>query len=223
MWKRERNTGRVSLEQAMSEPKKPLVDYSAPAQPAPAASAATPAPASAAPHAPPAPSAPPVAPAPQAHVHDAASQRIPHTSTTHGKVSVLGPSLRFKGELIADEDLVIQGHVEGSILHTRSLTIGAQGRVQGDVKARRITVEGTVSGDLYALEGVTLRQGALVVGNLYSNKISISEGAKLNGRVDMDKAPTVPTVAARKGGEAETPAADADLSDREVSAVLHDN
>ena len=136
---------------------------------------------------------------------------------------MLGPSIRFKGELIADEDLVIQGQVEGSILHTRSLTIGAQGRVQGDVKARRINVEGTVYGDLYALEGVTLRQGALVTGNVYANKISIADGARLNGRVDMDKAPTVPNVPTRKTGDAEPEASTShsDLSDAEVSAVLH--
>jgi len=214
MWKRERNTERVSLDQVMAEPKKPIVDYTAPSQPPP----------------PPAPAAAPVPPpspvssqqaSPPSHVTEVNPQRVAHSMTTHSKVSVLGPSLRFKGELIADEDLVIQGQVEGSILHTRSLTIGAQGRVQGDVKARRITVEGTVQGDLYALEGVSLRQGALVVGNLYSNKISIAEGAKLNGRVDMDKAPTVPTVGTRKGGESESSQGHSDLSDAEVSAVLH--
>jgi cytoskeletal protein CcmA (bactofilin family) len=205
MWKRERNTERVSLDQVMTEPKKPIVDYAAPAP------AAQPAPAS--------PPPPPAAAAPAPQV-DTGTPKAPQTMTTHSKVSVLGPSLRFKGELIADEDLVIQGQVEGSILHTRSLTIGAQGRVQGDVKARRITVEGTVHGDLYALEGVTLRQGALVVGNLYANKISIAEGAKLNGRVDMDKAPTVPSVAVRKPGDAEA-SSGADLSDADVNAVLH--
>jgi cytoskeletal protein CcmA (bactofilin family) len=218
MWKRERNTDRVSLDQVMSEPKKPLVDYANPPPPAQAPPAA-PAPLVA----PPAQAAPVSSQpsTPPSHVTEVNAQRVAHSMTTHAKVSVLGPSLRFKGELIADEDLVIQGQVEGSILHTRSLTIGAQGRVQGDVKARRITVEGTVHGDLYALEGVALRQGALVVGNLYSNKISIAEGAKLNGRVDMDKAPTVPTVATRKGGEAESAQAHSDLSDAEVSAVLH--
>jgi len=219
MWKRER-TERVSLEQAMSEPKKPIVDYAG-AIPAPAPvvtpqvatpQVPTPPPVAKAPVAEPAlrPSVPPVAAAASA-------------PSTHSKVSVLGPSIRFKGELIADEDLVIQGQVEGSILHTRSLTIGAQGRVQGDVKARRINVEGTVHGDLYALEGVTLRQGALVTGNVYANKISIADGARLNGRVDMDKAPTVPNVPTRKAGDAEpeASASHTDLSDAEVSAVLH--
>ena len=218
MWKRER-TERVSLEQAMSEPKKPIVDYAG-TTPAPAPvvtpqvvtpQVATPPPVAKAPVPEPAarPTAPPVAAA--------------AAPSTHSKVSVLGPSIRFKGELIADEDLVIQGQVEGSILHTRSLTIGAQGRVQGDVKARRINVEGTVHGDRYALEGVTLRQGALVTGNVYANKISIADGARLNGRVDMDKAPTVPNVPTRKGGDAdlEASASHSDLSDAEVSAVLH--
>jgi cytoskeletal protein CcmA (bactofilin family) len=206
MWKRER-TDRVSLEQAMSEPKKPIVDYAPTPNPAPViAPPAAP---------PPAPAAPKLDPVPRV----ATPAPSPATST-HSKVSVLGPSIRFRGELIADEDLVIQGQVEGSILHTRSLTIGAQGRVTGDVKARRINVEGTVQGDLYALEGVTLRQGALVTGNVFANKISIAEGARLNGRVDMDKAPTVPNVV-RKSGESETPTPLADLSDAEVSAVLH--
>jgi cytoskeletal protein CcmA (bactofilin family) len=166
-------------------------------------------------------------PAAQVPPAESPAARVTTTPTpaqsTHSKVSVLGPSIRFKGELIADEDLVIQGQVEGSILHTRSLTIGAQGRVQGDVKARRINVEGTVHGDLYALEGVTLRQGAFVTGNVFANKISISEGARLNGRVDMDKAPTVPNVPKLKAGEtaAEASTAAPDLSDAEVSAVLH--
>jgi cytoskeletal protein CcmA (bactofilin family) len=205
MWKRER-ADRVSLEQAMSEPKKPIIDYAgqAPAPPPAAAPPPPPPPAAVMPKVEPA--ARPAAPAP--------------APSTHAKVSVLGPSIRFKGELIADEDLVIQGQVEGSILHTRSLTIGAQGRVQGDVKARRINVEGTVQGDLYALEGVTLRQGALVTGNVFANKISIAEGARLNGRVDMDKAPTVPNVA-RKSGDSDGTTAIGDLSDAEVSAVLH--
>jgi cytoskeletal protein CcmA (bactofilin family) len=220
MWKRER-TERVSLDQAMAEPKRPIVDYAA-QQPQP-----TPNPAVAAPP-PVAPAAPVVqAPSAESPAVRAAAPSAPAQST-HSKVSVLGPSIRFKGELIADEDLVIQGQVEGSILHTRSLTIGAQGRVQGDVKARRINVEGTVQGDLYALEGVTLRQGALVTGNVFANKISISEGARLNGRVDMDKAPTVPNVPKRKTGEpagessiAPEASAVPDLSDAEVSAVLH--
>jgi cytoskeletal protein CcmA (bactofilin family) len=111
-----------------------------------------------------------------------------------GKTSTLGATLCFKGELAADEDLVIQGQVEGSILHTRSLTIGAQGRMQGDIRARRIVVQGSVEGNLFALESVTLQSGSTVRGDVFAPKVAIDEGSRLSGRIDMDNAPAVPTV-----------------------------
>ena len=70
--------------------------------------------------------------------------------------SVLGPTLTFKGgELSSDEDLIIEGTVEGKIAHqNHHLTIGKNGRVKADVRARLITVYGTVEGDLRGDEGV---------------------------------------------------------------------
>src|SRR5882724_7658348 len=64
------------------------------------------------------------------------------------KVAVLGPTLRFKGELSAEEDFILQGRIEGSIHHTQSVTIGTEGSVLGNINARVITVDGTVEGDL---------------------------------------------------------------------------
>jgi cytoskeletal protein CcmA (bactofilin family) len=120
--------------------------------------------------------------------------------------SVLGPTLRFKGDLVADEDLVVQGQVEGTILHTRSLTIGSQGRMQGDIKARRITVEGKVTGDLHAFENATLAAGAEVRGNVFANEVSVAEGARFSGRIDMDNAPRVPQAGEKKpAGQVQKP------------------
>src|SRR5262245_46422502 len=136
MWKRERSE-RNALDDMMSESAK---SYSPAYTPVPAT------PAAAAPPPPPltTPSAPPIVEPPPVR----AAATAPAGSRG---VSVLGPSLRFKGDLVADEDLVIQGQIEGSILHTRSLTIGAQCRMQGDIKADRLTVEGTLDGVVYAL------------------------------------------------------------------------
>lgn len=134
------------------------------------------------------------------------------------KCSTLGATLRFKGDLVADEDLVIQGQVEGSILHTRSVTIGAHGRVQGDTRARRIVVEGTIDGSLYALESVTIRAGAVVRGDVFAPRVSVDEGARLSGRIDMDNAPAVPSVRMQLSGSTSTDTGE--LSDREVDAVL---
>src|ERR1700731_3342803 len=72
------------------------------------------------------------------------------------KVSVLGKTLVFKGELSADEDIILQGRVEGSIHHTQSVTVGIDGVVIGDTHARSIVVEGTVEGDLRGVVSVLI-------------------------------------------------------------------
>jgi len=156
--------------------------------------------------------------APVAEVTPDRARTSTSTSTSTAKCSTLGSTLRFKGDLVADEDLVIQGQVEGSILHTRSVTIGAQGRVQGNTRARRIVVEGTIDGNLYALESVTVRSGAVVRGDVFSPRVSVDEGARLSGRIDMDNAPAIPTISIKvphttEGDEAE-------LTDHNVDAVL---
>ena len=135
-----------------------------------------------------------------------------------GRASTLGATLRIKGDLVADEDLVIQGQVEGSILHTRSLTIGSQGKVRGDIRARRIVVEGSVEGNLYALENVSLRPGATVRGDIYAAAVAMEGGARLIGRIDMDNAPAVPSVKVAVAASIET--AGGELTDTQTNALL---
>lgn len=163
-------------------------------------------------------SADPAEPAADAESTPQAAAAPPPAARPVTKGSVLGPSLRFKGELVADEDLVIQGHVEGSILHTRSLTIGTDGRMSGDIRARRITVDGHVEGDLYALECVTVRGTGHVLGNIFAPRVALADGASFNGRVDMDHAPTVPK-ATRRGGQSGE--AGPELTAEEVGKLLN--
>jgi cytoskeletal protein CcmA (bactofilin family) len=104
------------------------------------------------------------------------------------------------------------------VLHTRSLTIGSQGQVRGNIRARRVIIEGKVTGNVYALESVTLRAGAVLQGDVFARRVSIDTGARISGRVDMDNAPAVPkidTVAAGGNGESER-----ELSDQEVGELL---
>jgi cytoskeletal protein CcmA (bactofilin family) len=101
------------------------------------------------------------------------------------RASVLGPTLRFRGELSAQEDLIVQGSVEGSITHTQSLTIGTDGTMKGDIRARVIVIDGKVEGDLYATESVNIRATAKVKGNIFAPRVGISEGAFFQGQVDM--------------------------------------
>jgi cytoskeletal protein CcmA (bactofilin family) len=101
------------------------------------------------------------------------------------RASVLGPTLRFRGELSAQEDLVVQGSVEGSITHTQSLTIGNDGTMKGNIRARVIFVDGKVEGDMYATESVTIRATAKVKGNVFAPRVAITEGAFFQGQIDM--------------------------------------
>ena len=101
------------------------------------------------------------------------------------RASVLGPSLRFRGELSAQEDLIIQGSVEGSITHTQSLTVGTDGSMKGDIRARVIVIDGKVEGDLYATESVTIRVTAKVKGNVFAPRVGINEGAFFQGQIEM--------------------------------------
>ena len=110
----------------------------------------------------------------------------PYDNARDTKSSVLGPTLKFKGELTADEDLLIQGRVEGSIRHSSSLTIGEGGYVKANVAAEYIVVEGRVQGDLKGSKCVKVRESAKIDGNILSPKVSLVEGATFNGKIDMD-------------------------------------
>ena len=111
------------------------------------------------------------------------------------RIPVLGKTLLFRGELTAEEDVILQGRVEGSIRHARNLIIGTEGSVLGDVYAAHLTVEGLVEGDLHCSEAVVVRATAQVRGNIFAPRVGIMEGATFNGRVEMD-----PNAAAGQGG-----------------------
>jgi cytoskeletal protein CcmA (bactofilin family) len=133
------------------------------------------------------PRAEPRAPQPRAAEPRAAEPRAPEARAPEAapRVSVLGPTLRFRGELSAQEDLIIQGSVEGSITHTQSLTVGTDGTMKGDIRARVIVIDGKVEGDLYATESVNIRATAKVKGNVFAPRVGIIEGAFFQGQIEM--------------------------------------
>lgn len=102
------------------------------------------------------------------------------------ELSVLGQSLVFKGELEADEDLMVDGRVEGTITHrAEHLTIGPHGDVKADIMARRVLVQGRVVGNIRASETIVIEPSAHVSGNLFAPRIGLKEGAEFDGRIQM--------------------------------------
>jgi cytoskeletal protein CcmA (bactofilin family) len=110
------------------------------------------------------------------------------TSTRAREAAVIGPSIQIKGDLSGEEDLIIQGKVNGTIqLREKSLTVGSQGQVDANVLAHSVIVEGTVNGDLYGSERVSIRKTGNVQGNIVSPKVSLDEGCRFKGSIDMDQ------------------------------------
>jgi len=110
----------------------------------------------------------------------------PYDTATE-RVSVLGPTLHFKGELHADEELLIKGRIEGSITHSQRITVCAEGTVKANVHAQVIVVEGSLDGDLQAEKSVMVRETAKLRGNITAPSVSIVEGAHFTGGIDMEK------------------------------------
>ncbi len=98
----------------------------------------------------------------------------------------IGPSVLVKGQIFAQEDLWLDGEIEGSIeLPENRFVIGKTGKVHADIKAREVDVLGSVRGDIQAREKITIRKDANLVGNLKSATISIEDGAFFKGSIDI--------------------------------------
>ena len=101
--------------------------------------------------------------------------------------SVIGPSILVQGDMTGDEDLVIQGRIEGSISLKKNLvTVGKDGRVNATVSAQTIRVEGTVEGELRGREQVIVTKTGSVSGNIVAPRVTLEDGCRFKGSIDME-------------------------------------
>jgi cytoskeletal protein CcmA (bactofilin family) len=163
----------------------------APATPAPIAQSFTPTPVPSASSNVPSPSAPTPSP------------------LRSNSASVIGAGLKIQGEITGDSDLVIEGEAHGRIRMVNGrVTVAPKGRVNADIEAVEISVEGFVQGGLKASDKVRLGPASQVQGSVMTPRIAIEDGARLRGKVEMIRA-----------GEAATPAAKAPAASAPVSAA----
>jgi len=99
--------------------------------------------------------------------------------------TVIGPQAVFVGEISGDEDLLVEGRLEGKIRTDRKVTVGGTGDVRGDILARSVVVAGRVQGQVQAQERAELLASASVSGSIQAPKVIIAEGAQLQGNVAM--------------------------------------
>ena len=100
----------------------------------------------------------------------------------------IGKSIGIKGDVSGSGNVYLDGELEGSVeLLDGALTVGPQGKIRANLHARSIVVEGRVDGNLYGLERTELKKSATVVGDIYTPRIAIEDGAFLKGNVWVHK------------------------------------
>jgi cytoskeletal protein CcmA (bactofilin family) len=117
----------------------------------------------------------------------AAGAAPPAAAAPRGDRATIGPSIYIKGDLAGEEDLVIEGRVEGRVdLRQHSLVIGKNGRVKADLVGRVVTVEGEVDGNVFAEEQAVVLKSGTVRGNISSPRVTLEDGSRFKGSIDME-------------------------------------
>jgi cytoskeletal protein CcmA (bactofilin family) len=99
-------------------------------------------------------------------------------------VTHIGKLIVIKGDVSGSGDVYLDGELEGSVeLLDGALTVGSEGRIRANLQAPSIVVQGRVDGNLYSLERAELKKSATVVGDIYTPRIAIEDGAILEGNV----------------------------------------
>jgi cytoskeletal protein CcmA (bactofilin family) len=132
---------------------------------------------------------PPDAPAPRAAAVNlpvsAAAAPAPVTQSTVRTMCVIGPKTTIKGEVTGDEDVLVEGTVDGQIRITRDLRVGAGGVVKATVEAQSVVVSGEFIGDCRASHRVEIQATGRLTGNISAPRVVIAEGATFKGNSDM--------------------------------------
>ena len=117
-----------------------------------------------------------------------ASATVRPSAPTSRSLACLGVSVQIKGQITGEEDLQIDGKVEGPVsLEGRRLTVGRTGQLNSEITAGEVIVHGTVTGNLRARDRVEIRRDGSVIGDITAARISIEDGAYFKGRIEIDR------------------------------------
>ena len=143
------------------------------------------------------------------------STRNPQPPTSaKGEPATIGRSITIRGDVTGDEDLYIQGRIEGTVdLKQHSVTVGPEGRVHANIKGRTVTIEGEVEGDVLGQEQVALRSSSKVNGDIVAPRVVLEDGATFLGSIDMSgKAPPKPAQQASPSPPTKPPKIDGSMT-----------
>ena len=108
------------------------------------------------------------------------------STAAQGGLANIGKTVSIKGELSGNEDIYVDGQLEGSIqLPGNSVTVGPNGQVKANITAKNLTIGGTLNGNVHASERTELRKSAVVNGDVQTRRIAIEEGAYFKGKLEI--------------------------------------
>lgn len=99
---------------------------------------------------------------------------------------MIGPGTTIRGKITGEEDLDVEGRIEGSIRLTENLKVAASAVIAAEVEARNVDVAGRIIGNVTAAEMMTIDAEAVVVGDITTPRLHIADGARYKGKVTMD-------------------------------------
>lgn len=117
----------------------------------------------------------------------------PGREDSGSRSSFIGPKIRFQGDLLGDEDVLVEGRLEGRVKISKAFRVGPHGVVEAEVAAATITIAGRIVGNVSAAERVELLPTGTLEGNIHSPRIVIGEGARFTGRIDMSGGTEAPS------------------------------
>lgn len=117
-------------------------------------------------------------------------------------VSVLAPGMTVMGDIRCDGTVRVEGKVEGSIHASKSVVIGKNGHVTGDIETQDAVIAGAVVGTLTAASRVELQDTCRVEGDIRSRRVKLDEGGQVEGRFHMSKAVKGPDIGKQVGASA---------------------
>lgn len=104
-----------------------------------------------------------------------------------GRAAVIGPGIHINGDISGEENLIIEGKVDGKIrLDSHQVDIGQNGKVNANISAKVIKIAGEVRGDLTGTEKVVISRSGNVHGNIVAPRMTLEDGAIFKGSIDMD-------------------------------------
>lgn len=100
----------------------------------------------------------------------------------------IGSSITITGSFACDEDVTVEGKIQGEVQTTADLAVEPGGTLEAEISVRSIDVRGTVVGNITASDRIELHPGSNVTGDLRAPRVVLNDGAKFKGRIDMDVA-----------------------------------